>query len=52
MKFRNSYIAAIFLFFCLMLNSATTSANTGKYAYMDSANAAYNKGDYAKAVTF
>jgi tetratricopeptide (TPR) repeat protein len=52
MKFRNSYIAAILLFCCMALNSSATSVNSSNYIFMDSANAAYNKGDFNKAVSF
>jgi len=52
MKFRNSYIAGILLLFCWMLNPIKTLASNGDYISLDSANTAYNKANYAKAITF
>lgn len=51
MKFRNSYIAALCLF-CSLLVSPSLFAFTGDYLMMDSANAIYNRGNYAKAIIF
>jgi tetratricopeptide (TPR) repeat protein len=52
MKFRNSYIIVLSLLFCWMLNPVKALATGGTYTSLDSGNAAYNKADYAKAITF
>jgi len=52
MKFRNSYILTITLLFCWMLSPVKTSAINGDYLLLDSGNAAYNKADYTKAISF
>ena len=52
MKFRNTYIVIISLSFYCVLNPLKTSASNGDYITLDSANAAYNKANYAKATTF
>lgn len=50
MKFRNSYFAALLLFFCGISCGAFASGND--YIALDSGNTAYGKGDYTKAITF
>jgi len=52
MKFRNSYIVVITLLFCWMLNPVKTLASNSDYPSLDSANAAYNKANYSKAISF
>jgi tetratricopeptide (TPR) repeat protein len=52
MKFRNSYIVIILLFLYCVLNPLKTFATNGDYAALDSANTAYNKMNYAKAIDF
>lgn len=51
MKFRSSYIAFLSLFFCLVLSPAKTSASND-YIALDSANTAYSKANYTRAITF
>jgi tetratricopeptide (TPR) repeat protein len=52
MKFRNSVIVALSLLCSLLLNSTQASASSGDYSMLDSANAAYNKGNLTKAIAF
>lgn len=53
MKSRNSYLLAIALFCCWMMNPAKTFAGPSyDYMLIDSANAAYNKANYNKALSF
>jgi tetratricopeptide (TPR) repeat protein len=52
MKFRNSHISIILLFLCCVLNPLKSSASNGDYILLDSANSAYNKGNYTKAIIF
>ena len=51
MKFHKSYIVAILLC-CCMINSSIAFAVNSTYTPLDSGNAAYNKGDFAKAIIF
>lgn len=52
MKFRNSYIILLLTLFCGLFNPAKTLAFGGDYLLLDSANAAYNKANYTKAINF
>lgn len=54
MKLRNkSYIILLGVLLCAMATPAKVSAaNYGDYLLLDSANAAYNKANYAKAISF
>jgi len=51
MKLRNSYIIAILLS-SLLVSTIPASANYSTYLLLDSGNAAYNKGNYTKAIAF
>jgi tetratricopeptide (TPR) repeat protein len=52
MKFRNSHIVIILLFSCCVLNPLKTFASNGNYSDLDTANAAYNKANYIKAIAY
>jgi tetratricopeptide (TPR) repeat protein len=52
MKFRNLYIAVLVLLGSLLVNPSKAVADNGVYVSLDSANSAYNKADYPKAILF
>ncbi len=52
MKLHKSFIVSFTLLFCLMATTKTLFAFTGDYLLLDSANAAYNKTNYTKAIGF
>jgi len=52
MKFRNTYIVALMLLFSWIFNPVKTLAGNGDYILLDSANMAYNKANYPKAIIF
>ena len=52
MRFRNLKITSLVLLVCLMASTTKLFAGNGDYALLDSANTAYNKTNYTKAITF
>jgi tetratricopeptide (TPR) repeat protein len=52
MKFRKSIVIFVSLLGCFMLNSKPAFAVSYDYLLLDSANAAYNKANYTRAISF